>query len=253
MSAGPAAERALGAARRSRVPTRLQARMRGHRVEAARLALPQRPIARLAQGEEPGGTGGGARGRGGVGAASNEGKEEGGENEAMARLDEVFRLSGIPTYTFVEPVRYDEIKVSLRTPGRCLVLEGPSGIGKSTTINKAVTSLGIQGSLMSLSARRRDDVELINALPDIEDIGTVIVDDFHRLPDETKQRLSDFMKVLADSETEKSKLVLIGINKAGQQLVRFAQDLGLRIDVFRLEANPVEKIHELITRGEEAL
>jgi hypothetical protein len=61
------------------------------------------------------------------------------------------------------------------------------------------------------------------------------------------------MKVLADSETEKSKLVLIGINKAGQQLVTFAQDLGLRIDVFRLEANPVDKIHELIARGEEAL
>ena len=171
----------------------------------------------------------------------------------MPRLDEVFRLSGIPTYTFVEPVRYDDIKVSLRTPGRCMVLEGPSGIGKSTTIAKATTDLGFHGSLMSLSARRPGDLELINALPELQDIGTVIVDDFHRLPDETKQRLSDFMKVLADSETETSKLILIGINKAGQQLVRFAQDLGLRIDVFRLEANPIEKIHELIRRGEDTL
>jgi hypothetical protein len=128
---------------------------------------------------------------------SKERDEAGGKNDAVPRLEEVFRLSGIPTYTFVEPVRYDEIKVSLRTPGRCLVMEGPSGIGKSTTINKAVTSLGIQDSLMSLSARRQADVEYINALPDLENIGTVIVDDFHRLPDETKQRLSDFMKVLA--------------------------------------------------------
>jgi hypothetical protein len=85
------------------------------------------------------------------------------------------------------------------------------------------------------------------------DIGTVIVDDFHRLPDAVKARLSDFMKVLADSEDEKSKLVLIGINKAGQQLVKFAHDLGLRIDVFRLEANPTEKIHEMIGLGEKAL
>jgi putative ribosome biogenesis GTPase RsgA len=98
--------------------------------------------------------------------------EAGGKNHAMPRLDEVFRLSGIPTYTFVEPVRYDEIKVSLRTPGRCLVLEGPSGIGKSTTINKAVADLGFDGSLMSLSARRQGDAELIDALPDLEDIGT---------------------------------------------------------------------------------
>jgi hypothetical protein len=154
----------------------------------------------------------------------------------MPRLDEVFRLSGIPTYTFVEPVRYDEIKVSLRTPGRCLVLEGPSGIGKSTTIDRAIAD--IQGNATSLSARRPNDLEVINALPGIDDIGTVIVDDFHKLPDGIKARLSDFMKVLADSQSEKSKLILVGINKAGQQLVTFAEDLGLRIDIFRLEANP---------------
>lgn len=44
----------------------------------------------------------------------------------MALLEEVFRLSGMPTYTFVEPTRYREIKVAVRTPGRCIVLEGPS-------------------------------------------------------------------------------------------------------------------------------
>jgi hypothetical protein len=40
----------------------------------------------------------------------------------MVNLEEVYRLSGIPTYTFVQPDRYDEIRVSVRTPGRCLVL-----------------------------------------------------------------------------------------------------------------------------------
>jgi hypothetical protein len=61
------------------------------------------------------------------------------------------------------------------------------------------------------------------------------------------------MKVLADSGSEASKLILIGINKAGQQLVKFAHDLGMRIDVFKLEANPIEKIEELIDLGERAL
>src|SRR5262249_37974236 len=118
----------------------------------------------------------------------------------MPRLDEVFRLSGTPTHTFVEPVRYGEIKESLQTPGRCLVLEGPSGIGKSTTINRAIADLGIQGNSQLLRARSPNDLDYIDALPEIDDIGTVIVDDFHRLPDRTKARLSDFMKVLADSE-----------------------------------------------------
>jgi hypothetical protein len=171
----------------------------------------------------------------------------------MAYLEEVFRLSGVPTYTFVPPERYEEIKVSVRTPGRCLVMEGPSGIGKTTTITKVMADLGIALSALSLSARKAADVELIDALPDMKDIGVVIVDDFHRLSDVTKARLSDFMKVLADSGTETSKLIVIGINKAGQQLVKFAHDLGLRVDVFKLEANPVDLITRLISQGEDVL
>jgi hypothetical protein len=167
----------------------------------------------------------------------------------MALLEQVFTLSGIPTVTFVEPTRFHEIKVSLRTPGRCMA----SGIGKTTTVTKAISDLNANQNFITLSARKREDVELINALPEMKDIGQVIVDDFHRLSDETKARLSDFMKVLADSQDAGSKLILIGINKAGQQLVKFAHGLGLRIDVFRLESNSEEKILESIGLGEAAL
>lgn len=171
----------------------------------------------------------------------------------MAYLEEVFRLSGVPTITFVHPERYDEIKVSVRTPGRCLVVEGPSGIGKTTTITRVLADLKVAEKVMSLSARKPSDVEMIDALPDLGEIGTVIVDDFHRLGDATKAKLSDFMKVLADTESQTSKLILIGINKAGHQLVKFAHDLGLRIDVFRLEANPNELLEQVIGLGERAL
>jgi hypothetical protein len=171
----------------------------------------------------------------------------------MAHLEEVYRLSGIPTYTFVQPDRYDEIKVSVRTPGRCLVLEGPSGIGKTTTVTKVLGDLGISAQVLSLSARKQSDLEYIAELPNLGELGTVIVDDFHRLDDSVKARLSDFMKVLADTENASSKLILIGINKAGQQLVKFAHDLGLRVDVFKLETNPDEQIEKLIALGEAAL
>jgi hypothetical protein len=171
----------------------------------------------------------------------------------MARLEDVFRLSGLPTHTFVEPARYQEIKISIRTPGRCCVIEGPSGIGKTTTVLKVLEELGLRDQVLSLSARRPEDAKLIAELPSMKDIGTVIVDDFHRLSDETKAGLSDFMKLLAEADSDKSKLILIGINKAGQQLVRYAYDLGMRIDVFKLEANPTNKIEQLITQGEAAL
>lgn len=169
----------------------------------------------------------------------------------MAFLEEVFCLSGVPTYTFVEPVRYDAIKVAVRTAGRCVVLEGPSGIGKTSAITKVIEELG--NKPLSLSARKKDDLDLIEALPTMKDIGTVIVDDFHRLPDVLKSTLSDYMKVLADEARTGSQLVLIGINKAGDQLIRLAHDLGMRIDIFKMEANPPEKIEELISKGEAAL
>ncbi|MDE3797700.1 TIR domain-containing protein [Sinorhizobium meliloti] len=169
------------------------------------------------------------------------------------RLHEVFKVSGVPTVTFVHPARFAEVMVSLETPGRCMILEGPSGIGKSTLIEKALDATGIRESALMLSARKADEVDLIAELPSMGAIGTVIVDDFHRLDDRIKASLSDYMKVLADTGDSSSKLILIGINKAGQQLVYHAHDLGLRLDVFRLESNPDEKIHELIEAGERAL
>jgi hypothetical protein len=90
-------------------------------------------------------------------------------------------------------------------------------------------------------------------LPTITDFGFVIIDDFHRLDDGTKQSMADLMKVLADEERPNSKLVILGINKAGEGLVRFAHDLNNRLEIIRFEANPLEKIEELICRGEKAL
>jgi hypothetical protein len=171
----------------------------------------------------------------------------------MALLEEVFRVSGVPTHTFVEPTRYDAIKVAIRTPGRCVVLEGPSGIGKTTTVARVIQELGQGSKFLSLSARNPKDIEFITEIPTMGDIGTVIVDDFHRLPLELKQKLSDYMKILADAGNPGSKLILIGINKAGDQLVRFAHDVGMRLDIFKMEANPVEKITQLIELGEAAL
>jgi len=171
----------------------------------------------------------------------------------MPMLEEVFRLSGTPTHTYVEPARYSEIMVSVRTPGRCLVIEGPSGIGKTTSINKVIDELGLVDKVRRLSARRSGDLEVIAGLSNKSAIGTVIVDDFHRLSDAIKNTLADFMKLLADEGDATSKLILIGINKAGQQLVKFAPDLGSRIDVLRFEPSDLDKIIDLIEQGEAAL
>ncbi|MDO0975169.1 TIR domain-containing protein [Mycolicibacterium frederiksbergense] len=169
------------------------------------------------------------------------------------RVEDVFKISGIPTHTYVTPSNDTKLKVALRTAGRGVVVEGPSGIGKSTAVTRALQELGIRADVSSLSARRPSDLELIRALPEVGNIGTVIVDDFHRLPPADQAMLADYLKVLADTEDPNNKLVVVGINQAGLGLIQFATDIVNRIDRIRFEQEPDHKILELISKGEAAL
>ena len=169
------------------------------------------------------------------------------------RLEEVYKLSGVPTHTFVKPLEYNRLFVSLRTPGRGVVVEGPSGIGKSSAISHALQDLGMTGQVTTLSARKASDIDKIARIPHSPNLGTVLVDDFHRLEPGIQAALSDFLKTLADEERHDTKLVIVGINKVGESLISASLDLATRIDVIPLEANPEDKVLELIAKGEHAL
>jgi len=171
----------------------------------------------------------------------------------MKRLEEVFKRSGPPTYTFVEPTEYKALLVSIRTPGRGTVVEGPSGIGKTTSAVRIISEIGKDAKILELSGRDPNHYDLIAALPEMQPLGTVLIDDFHRLPDPIKHILADLIKLLADREDQQSKLVIVGINKAGQSLINYASDLTGRIDTISFETNPEEKVEQLIKLGEEAL
>lgn len=171
----------------------------------------------------------------------------------MPRIDEVFKKSGVPTHTFVPPLEYERVLVALNTPGRCMIIEGPSGIGKTSCIKKALEDTGMAASCLLLSARKQGDIELIKELPAMRSIGVVVVDDFHRLPVAAKQQLTDFVKTLADEEDVTSKVILIGINQAGQTLVEYAPDVLHRVEVIRVGRTNVEKIRQMIELGERAL
>lgn len=171
----------------------------------------------------------------------------------MPMLEEVFKKSGVPTHTFIEPTEYNRVLVALRTAGKGMIVEGPSGIGKTSCIKKAIEQQGIAASCLFLSARKNEDLDLINALPKMKDLGTVIVDDFHRLPDETKYGLTDLIKSLADEEDVSSKVILIGINRAGQALIDFAPDLLHRVERIKFGRTNEESLRELIARGEKVL
>ena len=111
------------------------------------------------------------------------------------------------------------------------MVEGPSGIGKTTAVEKALAAVGVADHTAKLSARRKADLEYIEILPEMQQAGTIMVDDYHKLPTETKSALADYLKILADAEDEKTKIIVLGINQAGDSLIEFAPDLVNRIDV----------------------
>ena len=129
------------------------------------------------------------------------------------RLEEVFKLSGIPTYTFVQPEEFGRLTVALRTPGRGVVIEGPSGIGKTTAVTKALAETSEGQDALMLSARRPGDRDLISELPNMQASGFVVIDDFHRLDDFTRESIADYLKLLADEEDA------VGEHLAGEPLV----------------------------------
>jgi hypothetical protein len=167
-------------------------------------------------------------------------------------LESVFTTSGVPEATFVRPTDFDRLLVSIRSPGRGVVVEGPSGIGKSTAVQKALRQLDLATRVTHLTARAPGDVEYLDALPALGAFGTVVVDDFHRLDDAVKRRVADLLKVTADTSDEARKLIVIGINEAGRALIDFAPDLANRLDVIKFEVEPDSKINELIRAGEDA-
>ncbi|MGW4671076.1 TIR domain-containing protein [Streptomyces sp. NPDC004324] len=175
------------------------------------------------------------------------------EGTVIVGLETVFKIGGVPTVTFVRPSRWGTLLTNLRTPGRGLVVEGPSGIGKTTAVKRALAQLGRDKDTQYLSARVPGDVELIELLPSTNSFGLVVVDDFHVLEDALRGDLADLLKALADAEDPTSKLVVMGINRAGDRLIEHAPDLVNRLDVVRFDVEPQQKISEMISLGEKAL
>lgn len=173
--------------------------------------------------------------------------------EGRKKLEDVFKLSGAPVLTFVEPKEYNRLLVALRTLGRGVVIEGPSGIGKTTSVLNVLESLGVRDEVKILSGRKKKDLVKIRGILTEDDFGTVIIDDFHKLDGDLKRELSDLLKTLADEESLNSKLVLVGINKTGHSLIEYSSDLRNRIEIIKFESNSEEKIDELITKGESHL
>ena len=169
-------------------------------------------------------------------------------------VSDIFVTSGIPEFTFVAPVVYTRLVNALSQRAGGVVVEGPSGIGKTVAVTRAVEEIGSGlDPVTTLSARdSKHGTEIERVAAEMPD-GTWIVEDFHRLSTKTRAAFANAIKLLADQREPNCKIVLVGINNAGQSLLHDASDLLTRLTVVQFERNPDEYVDELIGLGEQWL
>ena len=63
-------------------------------------------------------------------------------NDMKLKLGDVFKTVGLPPFTYVKPPYYPEVRADMEQAGRHILIEGPSGIGKSCVVWKAIEELG---------------------------------------------------------------------------------------------------------------
>jgi hypothetical protein len=171
-------------------------------------------------------------------------------------LEEVFVTEGIPQFTFVPQPNFNEIFLDLRKPGKPVIVEGQSGTGKTTCVTKAIEKLSGTVSVTTLSARRGEDVTTITKLITEKPSGIFMIDDFHRLHPELQGQLADTAKLAAEQSDlafQLPKLILVGINEVGSELIHLVPDIAKRVGIHRIQFGREQDIEQLIRAGCEEL
>src|ERR1022692_3008787 len=101
------------------------------------------------------------------------------------RVEEVFRTEGIPEFTFVHPPNFNEILVDIRTGGKPVIIDSPSGTGKTTPAKKILEECLPQAGFQYLSARKNADFPEILSFAEGKKNGQLIANDFPRVDDGT--------------------------------------------------------------------
>ncbi|MGH8602383.1 MAG: TIR domain-containing protein [Gammaproteobacteria bacterium] len=167
-------------------------------------------------------------------------------------IEEVFVTEGVPELTFVPPPNFNEILLDIRRPGKPVIIEGQSGTGKTTCVKKAIEKISKGQKVNYLTARDSTDISQIEALANKKPQGTFVIDDFHRLGDELQTALADIAKMAAEQPDDifkLPKLVLIGINQVGSDLIQLVPDIAKRTGIHRILPGKKSDIQKLIIKG----
>lgn len=167
------------------------------------------------------------------------------------QIGDIFRTTSQPNLTFVEPQQLTELTVYLDIMGQGLVVEGPSGVGKTTAVRRALKDTAANTLPQHwVRSKEASQIQALDRALEEGFTGHLIVDDFHYLDSARQGRLADQIKSLADQGRSDAKITLIGINPVGISLTQGFPDLVGRFKRVTMKRQPTEKVAELVRKGE---
>jgi len=126
------------------------------------------------------------------------------------KLADVFKTVGLPPYTYVKPPYFGEVRSDIEQPGKHLLIEGPSGIGKTCIVFKVFEEIGwretaqfdyISGRDLNAVTRIRNFISLSKGI-DLPTPAVLVIDDFHILPESLRSEAGSDLKRVSDRAFE---------------------------------------------------
>lgn len=166
------------------------------------------------------------------------------------RIAAVFSTRGIPAHNFVAPPRFGQLKDFLKVSGRGLIVEGPSGIGKTVAVRKALELLRPEPAIVRLKGYDSQDLARLGDLLNTRFTGHLVIDDVMQLDRPQRKRLvEEILRIYDDNERE-AKITLIDDYGTWDSLAAEFSELHNCIEVFQLQRHSDADIGKLIHDGQ---
>jgi Cdc6-like AAA superfamily ATPase len=179
-------------------------------------------------------------------------------DKVIYKLHNVFVKSGLPEVTYVEPEDAIFLKLALVQPVRAVIVEGPSGTGKTITIQQIINHAVNNAQNSDLRIQRFLNPSIQRDLQDILTLqawhtGTVVIDSFHNLDATLRKNLTHYLIDLTNETNVKKKLVIIGTPFINQALLDIPSQSTTNMEFYRFRRAGNEIVHEIIKKGEKSL
>lgn len=169
-------------------------------------------------------------------------------------IGEIFRVSGAADALSVESTHEKALTAALASMGRGLVVQGPSGAGKTTAVRRALARAGIAARWLN-AGKPNEQRELDRLLEEGGVRGHVVIDDAHCLDHKRRKRVADLVISMASDEPPAAKLTLIGIPKPQKPILTARSNLTAlmtKVEVSTIGRQPDAKVEEMIRSCEDA-